>query len=67
MTSLYLLRHAKSSWKNPALADHDRPLALRGRRAAAALADHIVEHQIAEPARSSLGAAASVRSPDVQL
>jgi phosphohistidine phosphatase len=43
---LYLLRHAKSSWKNPALADHDRPLAGRGRRAAAALADHMAEHQI---------------------
>lgn len=31
---LYLLRHAKSSWSDPALADHDRPLAERGRRAA---------------------------------
>ena len=43
---LYLLRHAKSSWKDPALADHDRPLAGRGRRAAAAMADHMAEHQI---------------------
>ena len=24
---LYLLRHAKSSWDEPGLADHDRPLA----------------------------------------
>jgi phosphohistidine phosphatase len=31
---LYLLRHAKSSWPDPGLADHDRPLADRGRRAA---------------------------------
>jgi phosphohistidine phosphatase len=31
---LLLLRHAKSSWDDPALADHDRPLAPRGRRAA---------------------------------
>ena len=30
---LYLLRHAKSSWKEQGLADHDRPLAGRGRRA----------------------------------
>ena len=43
---LYLLRHAKSSWKDPALADHDRPLAGRGRRASAALAEHMAEHQI---------------------
>jgi phosphohistidine phosphatase len=31
---LLLLRHAKSSWDDPALADHDRPLAARGRKAA---------------------------------
>jgi phosphohistidine phosphatase len=31
---LLLLRHAKSSWDDPALADHDRPLAPRGLRAA---------------------------------
>jgi phosphohistidine phosphatase len=43
---LYLLRHAKSSWKDPGLADRDRPLAGRGRRAAAALAVHLAEQQI---------------------
>ena len=26
MKSLHLLRHAKSSWKDPGLNDHDRPL-----------------------------------------
>jgi phosphohistidine phosphatase len=31
---LLLLRHAKSSWDDPALDDHDRPLAARGRKAA---------------------------------
>ena len=34
MKRLWLLRHAKSSWDDPSLADHDRPLAPRGRRAA---------------------------------
>jgi phosphohistidine phosphatase len=29
--TLLLLRHAKSSWKNPDQADHDRPLNKRGR------------------------------------
>ena len=33
MRTLYLLRHAKSSWKDENLADFDRPLAGRGRRA----------------------------------
>jgi phosphohistidine phosphatase len=32
---LVLLRHAKSSWDDPLLDDHDRPLTPRGRRAAA--------------------------------
>jgi phosphohistidine phosphatase len=34
---LLLLRHAKSSWDDPKLADHDRPLSGRGRRAAIAM------------------------------
>ena len=41
MKRLYLLRHAKSSWKDPGLPDHDRPLAGRGRRAAAAIGRHL--------------------------
>jgi phosphohistidine phosphatase len=40
---LYLLRHAKSSWKERELADHDRPLAGRGRRAAKAMGRHLRE------------------------
>jgi phosphohistidine phosphatase len=38
---LYLLRHAKSSWDDPQLDDHDRPLAPRGERAVAALRKHL--------------------------
>lgn len=34
MKTLLLLRHAKSSWKETELADHDRPLNKRGRRTA---------------------------------
>ena len=31
---LILLRHAKSAWDNPSIADFDRPLSSRGRKAA---------------------------------
>jgi phosphohistidine phosphatase len=34
MRDLLLLRHAKSGWDDPSLADRDRPLAERGRKAA---------------------------------
>ena len=34
MRTLYLLRHAKSSWKDDSLKDFDRPLKRRGRDAA---------------------------------
>jgi phosphohistidine phosphatase len=45
--TLYLLRHAKSDWDDPTLADHDRPLAPRGRRNATALASHLETARIA--------------------
>ena len=35
--TLYLLRHAKSSWDDDRLADRDRPLSRRGERAALAV------------------------------
>jgi phosphohistidine phosphatase len=38
---LHLLRHAKSSWDDPGLADHERPLAPRGRKAAKRMARHL--------------------------
>lgn len=44
--TLYLLRHAKSSWDDPTLADHDRPLASRGRRASKVIADHLQTERI---------------------
>ncbi|MEM7024665.1 MAG: histidine phosphatase family protein, partial [Pseudomonadota bacterium] len=43
MRTLLLLRHAKSSWDDPSLADLDRPLAPRGRKAAPAMAKFMVK------------------------
>ncbi len=37
MRQLLLLRHAKSSWDDPKLPDHARPLNARGRQAASAM------------------------------
>jgi phosphohistidine phosphatase len=41
MKRVYLLRHAKSSWKDRSLEDRDRPLAGRGRKAAKVVARHL--------------------------
>jgi phosphohistidine phosphatase len=38
---LLLLRHAKSSWEDADLADHDRPLAPRGARDAAQMSSYL--------------------------
>jgi phosphohistidine phosphatase len=43
---LFVLRHAKSSWDDPGIDDHDRPLAPRGRRAVQVLAEHIKANAI---------------------
>ncbi|MBN1665829.1 MAG: histidine phosphatase family protein [Anaerolineales bacterium] len=43
MRTLLLLRHAKSSWKEPALADYERPLSRRGRRDAPRMGALLVE------------------------
>lgn len=42
MQTLYLLRHAKSSWADPTLTDRERPLAPRGRRDAKRIAKHLL-------------------------
>src|SRR5262245_50928501 len=46
MRTVFLLRHAKSSWSDPTLADIDRPLAPRGERAAKQIAGYIRRERI---------------------
>jgi phosphohistidine phosphatase len=43
---LFLLRHAKSSWDEEGLADRDRPLAPRGKRASKVMAKHLRDERI---------------------
>ncbi|RLK48893.1 SixA phosphatase family protein [Microbacterium telephonicum] len=46
MRTLVLIRHAKSDWGDPGLADHDRPLNERGTRDAPAMARRLAESGI---------------------
>jgi phosphohistidine phosphatase len=46
MRTVFLLRHAKSDWSDPTLADIDRPLAPRGERAAKKIAGYVRRKRI---------------------
>lgn len=46
MRSLYIVRHAKSSWGNIALPDFDRPLNERGKKDAPEMAKRLLERKI---------------------
>jgi phosphohistidine phosphatase len=46
MKKLYLVRHAKSSWKNPELTDIERPLNKRGKRDAPFIGNVLKEKNI---------------------
>jgi phosphohistidine phosphatase len=46
MRTVFLLRHAKSLWSDPTLADIDRPLAPRGERAAKKIARYMRRKRI---------------------
>ena len=48
MKTLLVLRHAKSSWKRPDLADHDRPLNKRGKQDAPRMGK-LIRHQKLKP------------------
>lgn len=60
MKDLYLLRHAKSSWDDPLLGDHDRPLAHRGRETARRLAIYLRQEHV-RPALVLCSSAARAR------
>ncbi len=46
MLALTLLRHAKSSWDDQDLSDHERQLSKRGTKAATRIGRHIAEHNL---------------------
>jgi phosphohistidine phosphatase len=46
MSTLFLLRHAKSSWKQPELNDHDRPLNKRGKKEAPLVGQYLKENAL---------------------
>jgi phosphohistidine phosphatase len=49
MRTLYLLRHAKSSWKDVTVPDFDRPLKDRGRKAAKRIGKYLRAEKLNDP------------------
>jgi phosphohistidine phosphatase len=68
MKTLYLVRHAKSSWTDPSLDDQDRPLNKRGMRDAPVMGQRLANYQIradviwASPARRAVETARYIAS-----
>ncbi|HSW22949.1 MAG TPA: histidine phosphatase family protein, partial [Burkholderiaceae bacterium] len=46
MKTLYLVRHAKSSWGDPALPDRDRPINERGLRDVATMGQRLAQRDV---------------------
>lgn len=44
MKKLWIIRHAKSSWDDPGITDHDRPLNDRGKLDAPRVASYLMDH-----------------------
>ncbi len=72
MKTLFAVRHAKSSWKHPALSDAERPLNHRGRHDAPLMADRLAarpdppHHIVTSPAvRTRLTAEAMADALDI--
>ena len=63
---LYLVRHAKSSWKDSSLADRDRPLNRRGRRSAPDMGRRMVvqghrpDFIVSSPAKRAISTARNI-------
>jgi phosphohistidine phosphatase len=46
MKTLYIVRHAKSSWDFPGLPDHDRPLLEKGKKRTKKVIDFLVKQDV---------------------
>ena len=67
MRTLYLLRHAKSSWKDDSLRDFDRPLKGRGRKAAEQMGQVLGEEKLKSPLVISSPAVRARETTDLVL
>lgn len=77
MKVLTVVRHAKSSWKNPSLRDFDRPLNKRGKKDAKLFSEYIAKNYpapdriVSSPAKRAIIAAehfhAAFKMQEVQL
>jgi len=67
MRTLYLLRHAKSSWKDDSLRDFDRPLKGRGREAAEQIGQVLAAEKLTGAALLVIGSPAVRARETTQL
>lgn len=62
MKTVYLLRHAKSSWDDPSIPDFQRPLSERGRKTAPKMSEYLKEEGLIPDAVLCSGAKRAVET-----
>jgi phosphohistidine phosphatase len=67
MRTLYLLRHAKSSWKDESIPDFDRPLKKRGREAAEGVGKTLAGERLSSPILISSSALRTRETTEIVL
>jgi phosphohistidine phosphatase len=67
MKTLYLLRHAKSSWKDETLLDIERPLIGRGRRASKTVGGFLTKQKIVPDLVLSSSAVRARQTTDIVM
>ncbi|MBB6324661.1 phosphohistidine phosphatase [Algoriphagus iocasae] len=65
MKKIILVRHGKSAWDRPFLADHDRPLAERGLRDLPLMADRLVARMVKPSLFLSSSATRAVQTAEI--
>ena len=65
MKTLFLIRHAKSSWDDTALPDKDRPLNDRGRRDAPKMGERLAKRDVKPSLILSSPAVRALRTAEI--
>jgi len=65
MKTLYIVRHAKSSWKNPDLSDVERPILEKGKKRTRRVVDYLIDNEVKTDLIISSHAVRAMQTADI--